>query len=186
MTPSAKLYFEKYNVRQLIKPNITRDEFNKRWAKQLEMLKANAEKEFTPTTTQEEKEQTFRLIEKVFFASMGRRYSYFLAVHILKQQWMDTDYCFRLCYDVDQNKWKSNLWIIAREHLKSTVITGLSTLREILENPNLTYCFLSFTPDTASAFLRIIRSWVEGKGQGSQFLRYIYDDVLWEDPTKGY
>ena len=29
MTPSAKLYFEKYNVRQLIKPNITRDEFNK-------------------------------------------------------------------------------------------------------------------------------------------------------------
>ena len=77
MTPSAKLYFEKYNVRQLIKPNITRDEFNKRWAKQLEMLKANAEKEFTPATTQEEKEQTFRLIEKVFFASMGRRYSYF-------------------------------------------------------------------------------------------------------------
>ena len=35
MTPSAKLYFEKYNVRQLIKPNITRDEFNKSWAKNL-------------------------------------------------------------------------------------------------------------------------------------------------------
>ena len=186
MTPSAKLYFEKYNVRQLIKPNITRDEFNKSWAKKLEMIKSNAEKEFTSKTTEEEKQQTFRVIEKVFFASMGRKYSYFLAVHILKQEWMDTDYCFRLCCDVDQNKWKSNLWVIAREHLKSTVITGLSTLREILENPNLTYCLLSFTPDTASAFLRIIRSWIEGKNTGSKFLRYIYNDVLWEDPTIGY
>ena len=186
MTTSAKLYFEKYNVRELKKTAVTRDEFNKAWAKKLQMMKDKACDDLGPGVSKDEREDTLRLIEEQFYRAMGCKYSYFLAVHILGQKWMDTDYCFRLCNDVDHNKWKAQLWVIAREHLKSTVITALSTLREILENPNLTYCILSFKPDIAVGFLRIIRNWIEGEGQGSKFLRYIYRDIFWEDPKKGY
>lgn len=186
MTTSARLYFEKYNVRQLKVPAVSRAEFNRAWAKKLRMLKDSAISDMAPGTSAEEREETLRVIEEQFYRAMGCKYSYFLAVHILGQKWMDTDYCFRLCSDVDHNKWKANLWVIAREHLKSTVITALSTLREILENPNLTYCILSFKPDTAIGFLRIIRNWIEGEGHGSKFLRYLYSDIFWEDPKRGY
>lgn len=152
----------------------------------LENQKQKAISELPHNHSQDEEDEVLRIVEESFFRYMGTKHSYFLAVHILKQSWMDTDYCYRLCCDVDKNKWTSNLWVIAREHLKSTVITALSTLREILENPNLTYCILSFKPDTASEFLSIITNWVSSEGEGGKFVRSLYSDILWEHPSKGY
>ena len=103
MTTSARLYFEKYNVRQLKVPAVSRAEFNRAWAKKLRMMKDSAISDMAPGTPAEEREETLRVIEEQFYRAMGCKYSYFLAVHILGQKWMDTDYCFRLCNDVDHN-----------------------------------------------------------------------------------
>ena len=95
--------------------------------------------------------------------------------------YIDTDYGYRLCLDVQENKWRK-LWVIAREHFKSTVITCASTLWEVIKNPNMTVCIYSYKQDMASVFLCQIKSWCET----NPLLRKLWPDVFWEDPARGY
>ena len=191
MTNSAKLYFKGYKIRGVNKPSVSRDEFKK---KINELINKSVELSIADAIAKNNgndipplmKDAIRNKVTTNMFRALGRQYSFFLAVWILKLDFLDTDYGYRLCMDVDANKWNVNLWVIAREHFKSTIITCLSTLREILNDSNLTYCIISFTPDVAAGFLKIIKNWVDGDGEGSKFLRALYSDVIWSDPMKGY
>ena len=122
---------------------------------------------------------------KTAWRSLGRTYLFFFVVKVLRnEKWLDNDYTYRLCEDVQANKWKFHvmLWVIAREHFKSTIITAFSTLWEIINNPDLTFAIISYNDDAASGFLSIIKTVCEN----NELLRMLYDDVIWPEPAKGY
>lgn len=70
-----------------------------------------------------------------------------------------------------------DLW--ARDHYKSTIITFLKTIQDIVTNPESTIAIFSHTQDIATAFLRQIKQELEINTD----LKYLYDDVLWADPA---
>ena len=106
---------------------------------------------------------------------------FFFCVVVLNLYYINHDYGYRLCLDVQENKWR-RLWVIAREHYKSTIITCASTLWETLKNPNITTCIYSYKEDMASVFLCQIKSWCET----NTLLRRLWPDVIWDDPARGY
>lgn len=115
---------------------------------------------------------------------LGLSYLFYFAVVILKHDWLNNDYSYRLCLDVQKNKWSKHvmLWIIAREHYKSTIITKISTLWEIMQNPENTYCIMTFEEGLSVDFL----SYIKTQCETNELLRALYPDVIWEDPAKGY
>ena len=119
------------------------------------------------------------------YRSLGRSYLFFFVVKCLQNEsWLDNDYAYRLCCDVQTNKWSLPvmLWVIAREHFKSTIITALSTLWELINDPNLTFAIISYNEGQAKAFMSIIKNVCER----NDLLRELYPDVIWSNPTKGY
>ena len=113
------------------------------------------------------------------FRELGEKSLYFFVVFCLGLDWTDNDYGYRLCMDVQYNKW-NKLWCIAREHYKSLIITCASTLWELIKDPNRTYCIISYKCDAAEGFLGIIKKWCEEK----DLLKELWPDVFWEDPQK--
>ena len=71
-----------------------------------------------------------------------------------------------------------DIW--AREHYKSTIITKILTIFDLLNNPELTFGFFSFKAPIAKAFLRNIMKELEGNEE----LKDLFPDVLWRDPKK--
>lgn len=189
MTDSAALYFKGLNIRELQEPSLTRLQFKAQCANIILGVEGKYKEVYLeehPNATEDELAKIGAQGRMDAIRELGKRSSFFLATEILQQDWLDSDYAYMLCQEVDLNKWKVNLWVLAREHLKSLIITGLSTLREILEDPNRTFCILSFKPDTAISFLATIRTWIEGDGDGPTLLRYLYKDIFWENPRKGF
>lgn len=64
----------------------------------------------------------------------------------------------------------------------STIITEASTLWEIINDPNQTYCIYSYKADMAMKFLNVIRGWIENNKE----LRAMWPDIFWENPALGY
>lgn len=106
---------------------------------------------------------------------------FFFCVVVLNLYFVNNDYGYRLCLDVQYNKW-NKLWVISREFFKSTIITEASTLWEICKDPNQTYCIYSYKEDMAAKFLNVIRGWVENNA----LIRKMWSDVFWENPALGY
>ena len=106
---------------------------------------------------------------------------FFFCVVVLNLYFVNNDYGYRLCLDVQYNKW-NKLWVISREFLKSTIITEASTLWEICKDPNQTYCIYSYKEDMAMKFLSVIKGWIEN----NSLLRKMWPDVFWENPALGY
>lgn len=114
--------------------------------------------------------------------SISDEYFFFFCIAVLGLDYIDHDFGYRLCMSIQYDKWHK-LWVIAREHYKSTLITCASTLWELCKDPNRTYCIYSYTVDMAKEkFLGMIKKWIET----NDLLRYLYDDVFWSDPSKGY
>lgn len=106
---------------------------------------------------------------------------FFFVIFVLNLTWVDSDYGYRLCNDVQKHKWNS-LYCIAREHYKSLIITCASTLWELVKDPNRTYLFGSYNVSQAQSFLGNVKKWCEE----IELLKMVWPDVFWEDPTKGY
>ncbi len=186
MTDSARAFFKGFDVRGL-KPvtGQTREEFKAERAEYIRTALRQVEQELLASGADaSEIADAQREVKKKCLKQFGTESTWGLAVFVLGQKWLDTDYAYRLCQDVDQNKWGkgTTLWVIAREHLKSTIITGLSTLRDIILNPDDTFCIFSYNETTAKAFLSLIKGWIEE----CELLRELYSDVFWSNPAKGY
>jgi hypothetical protein len=106
---------------------------------------------------------------------------FFLAVYILDMTYLDNDFAYALCNEVQVQKY-GRLWVIAREHFKSTIITVASTIQELLRNPEERMCIYSYKADAAQIFLGQIKTEFEQNPK----LKEYFDDIVWEEPTKGY
>ena len=177
MLPSKSFYesFRGYNVRWL-KPveGISRTEFLEQ--AQAIIDDAVAAVSATGATPKEIEQTRCYCIRKISESSL-----FYFCVTVLNLYYINNDFGYRLCLDVQENKW-NKLWVIAREHYKSTVITCASTLWEIILDPNQTYCIYSYKEDMAMKFLGIIRGWVENNA----LLRHLWSEIFWENPSLGY
>ena len=177
MKPSKSFFesFKEYNVRGLLPvTGISREQF---------LAQANSIIEeavgMAKAAGMDDKgvEQTRRYaIRQIAESSL-----FFFCVVVLNLYFVNTDYGYRICLDVQENKW-NKLWVISREFLKSTIITEASTLWEIIKDPNQTYCIYSYKVEMAMKFLAVIKSWIEN----NQLLRAIWPDVFWDNPALGY
>ena len=89
-------------------------------------------------------------------------------------QWV----CAR-CDEVQDNP-DGTVFIWAREHYKSSIITFAATIQEILRTPEITVGIFSHTRPIAKQFLaQIMREF-----EGNQTLRALFPAILFEDPRK--
>ncbi len=116
------------------------------------------------------------------FRILAEKNLFLFCVLVLRLDFVNCDYGYRLCQDVQENKW-NRIWVIAREHFKSTIITCASTLWESLKDPERTTCIYSYNVDTArTLFLAPIKEWCEQKSM----IKLLWPDVMWQNPALGY
>lgn len=103
---------------------------------------------------------------------------FFLAFFVLDQQFYFNDFAFNFCKKVSENPWQ--LWLVARGHLKSLTITVAHNIQLILNNPDIAIAIPSYNLKTAKAFVRQIKTVLEG----NILLKDIFKDILYENPAK--
>jgi len=82
----------------------------------------------------------------------------------------DLDYLhFDICREADKNR-IDEMWLLPREHLKSTILTISRTIQRVLRNPSETHLIANATLDNARRFLSEIKQHL----QGNSTLRYLY------------
>jgi len=111
--------------------------------------------------------------------NLGKTDLYFLLRYILKASYADNDWCFDRCREVQASP-DGHLDLWAREHFKSTIITFALTIQDVLNDPEITVGIFSHTRPIAKGFLRQIMREFEG----NEFLKDLYNDVLWQNPRK--
>ena len=186
MTEATKQYFKGYNVRELLPvTTLSRKEYLKKCNDIIEetINIAIAGLKDPKEIKKAKKDATMKAYRMLALNS-----TFFLYVFVLGNSWCNTDYAYRLGLDIDANKWKRpdlnenghTLWVLAREHLKSLFITCASTLRELLNDPNRTYCIFSYNEDIAKGFMGLIKQWCED----CELLKELFPDILWSNPAK--
>ena len=110
----------------------------------------------------------------------GEQNLFFFCVYILKWTYLDNDWGYALCHEVQRKKY-GRIWIISREHYKSTVITIASTIREILMNPETTIGLHSYNDEDVKT---LFFSPIKREFEENALLLQVYPDVLWEDTRK--
>ena len=110
---------------------------------------------------------------------LGEQNLFFFAVYILHMTYLDNDWGYALCHEVERKKY-GNMWILSREHFKSTIITIASTIREILMDPEVTILIYSYKQDIAQKnfYAPIKREFDE-----NALLHALYPEVLWGEET---
>jgi len=84
---------------------------------------------------------------------------------------------YERCREVEEQRdGRLDLW--ARFHYKSSIITFLGTVQEVLCNPNITIGLLSFSARQAKPFLRQIMQ----EFDSNEKLKGLYKDILWDKP----
>lgn len=112
-------------------------------------------------------------------AELGRRDLFFLLTRLLRRTDADCDWVFERCREVQASPdGMLDLW--AREHYKSTIITFGQTVRDILNDPEVTVGIFSHTRPIAKDFLKQIKREFET----NDALKAIYPDVLWANPER--
>jgi len=111
-------------------------------------------------------------------ATLGRNDLFYLGVYICGRKDLIHPWLYERIREVESNpNGYLDLW--ARDHYKSTIITFLLTIQDVLNDPNTTIAIFSHTQEIAAAFLRQIKQEFETNSD----LKYLYPDVLYEHPA---
>lgn len=101
---------------------------------------------------------------------------YFLLVSVLGMTYMVNEWAFQRCREVEADPdGYLDLW--ARGHYKSTIITVGGIIQEVLRDPNLTVCVLSYNGPTARKFIGQIKQAFEHPA-----LTALFPDILYAKP----
>jgi phage terminase large subunit-like protein len=121
-------------------------------------------------------DQIIKLDDPETLRWMCRNDRYFLLTSIIGRADMVNDWCYDRCREVEASPdgWL-DLW--SRGHYKSTIITFAGVIQEILKNPNLTCCILSYNGATARTFVSQIMLALE-----MPVLVNLFPDILWQKP----
>lgn len=120
-------------------------------------------------------QEEWRLCE----AALGRCDLFYLLVRLLRRPDLNTDWMFARCREVERDR-NGYLDLWAREHGKSSLITFGLTIQDVVRDPETTVGIFSHTRPIAKAFLRQIKIEFEG----NDILKYVYSDVLWQQPHR--
>lgn len=102
---------------------------------------------------------------------------FFLLTVGCKRKDIDRDWLYERCREVESSP-DGHLDLWAREHYKSTVITYGMSIKDILNNPDVTIGIFSHTRPIAKAFLNQIKTELEG----NTFLQDLFPDILYKAP----
>lgn len=117
--------------------------------------------------------------KKALIREFAKRDLFFLLVYICGRKDVDRDWIFDRVREVERNpNGYIDQW--AREHYKSTIITFGLTIKDILNDPELTFCILSYNRPTSKAFLRQIKRELEENVK----LQSLFPEIFYADPEK--
>ena len=116
-------------------------------------------------------------IDDSFIRTLGQLDRYYLGVFLCNRHDMLHPWIYDRCREVEAERdARLDLW--ARFHYKSSIITFLGTVQEILCNPDITIGLLSYSARQAKPFLRQIMQ----EFDSNEKLKQLYPDILWEKP----
>ena len=110
-------------------------------------------------------------------ARLGREDLFYLLTRLLGRKDLDAPWFFERCREI-RNAPDGRLDLWAREHGKSSLITFGQTIRDILNDPEITVGIFSHTRPAAKDFLLQIKQEFEHNKR----LQHLYPDVLWQRP----
>ena len=116
-------------------------------------------------------------IDDSFIRTLGQLDRYYLGVFLCNRHDMLHPWIYERCREVESER-DSRLDLWARFHYKSSIITFLGTIQEILCNPDITIGLLSYSARQAKPFLRQIMQ----EFDSNEKLKQLYPDILWEKP----
>ena len=112
-------------------------------------------------------------------AQLGKYDRFFLAVHLMGRVDMVHPWLYARCREVEQNSdGYLDLWF--REGYKSTIITLMGAIQELLRDPEITIGIFSHVKSIAKKFLLQIKNELETNDK----LKALYPDVLYDNPGK--
>lgn len=111
---------------------------------------------------------------------MVRKDIFFLAVFVCEREDINRDWLYDRCLEVQMNP-DGYLDVWAREHYKSTIITWLKTIQDILIDPEERICIYSFNQPLAKSFVSQVKTELETNWR----LKWLFPEILWEEPLKG-
>ena len=116
-------------------------------------------------------------IDDSFIRTLAQLDRFYLAVFICNRHDMLHPWIYERCREVESNR-DSHLDLWARFHYKSSIITFLGSIQEIICNPNITIGLLSFSAKQAKPFLRQIMQ----EFDSNEKLKQLFPDILWDKP----
>ena len=116
-------------------------------------------------------------IDDSFIRTLAQCDRFYLGVFICNRHDMLHPWIYERCREVEAQKDNTlDLW--ARFHYKSTIITFLGCVQEILCDPDITIGILSYSARQAKPFLRQIMQEFES----NEKLQHLFSDILWKNP----
>ena len=109
--------------------------------------------------------------------SLAQRDLFFLLTVVCNRSDINQDWLYDRCREVEVNS-NGYLDLWAREHGKSSIITFGLSIKDILNNPNVTIGIFSHTRPIAKAFLSQIKT----EFQNNKFLKGLFPEIFYEKP----
>ena len=104
---------------------------------------------------------------------------FYLLTVILGRGDANRDWIYERCREVEAAP-NGHLDLWSREHYKSTIITYALTIKDILNDPDITVGIFSFNRPIAKSFLRQIKYEFESNDD----LRALFSDIIWDNPHR--
>lgn len=114
------------------------------------------------------------------FHSLIKSDLFFIVYFVLQVPIANHPFVVQACQDYEKSPRDSALFLWAREHFKSTIITFADTIKTLANDPEQTIAIFSYSREIAKAFLRQIKTTCEQ----NEFLKVHLPDLLWENPGK--
>ena len=106
---------------------------------------------------------------------------FYFVIYVLHWTFLDNDFAYCLCAKCQGDGRWGRMWLLAREHYKSTIITIAETIRDILINPEKTTVLYSYKFDSAKD---LFFTPVKNELEHSEIIRSIWPDVVYGPEEK--
>jgi len=107
---------------------------------------------------------------------LAREDLFYLLIYILGHSHANNDWVFARCEEVQREPYGYvDLWF--RAGFKSSVLTFAHKIQEILNNPEITICIISYSKTMAESFVAQIKTEFESNRK----LQALFPDIFWDD-----
>ena len=116
---------------------------------------------------------------KAIVRELAKKNLFFLCTYLMDMDYVDNDFAYNFCAEIDK-KCFGRMWICAREHYKSTLISFAFAIQCLLRNPEERIGIYAYNANLAESCLGKIRTELEV----NEKLKYYFDDIFYNDPQK--